>query len=511
MTPSDPDASPRWRRLGNVAWLPALLCGALALRLAFFGGLLGWDDVTYWEAARALRAGDYAPHSTFHLRYMLTVPLALCQAWFGEHEWAPFLVPLAYSMAHLVLTYALGLLWGGVAVATAATALLAIVPLDVIAATDLHADLPLAVLLAATVYAVMRGEASTSRGRLWFLAAGVMLALAVATKEVALALAPFLAVRRALARRRPRGYGWAAIGFLGIAAAETIWLAALTGDPLYRYGGQAALHAGTVSAMAPGYGWMLGYPSMLLDPLGGAFGYFAGLFYLVVAATLWGLGRGRRAIEWLALWWGGLLLAFNFAPLDWTFSWPLFHHFARTLHPLLIPFVLASALWLQVGLAGRHVLRISVMVAVVGLAAVGILATHRDYRAWAAVARQAAPIIERLPSNARVITDPLTATQLKFLLPRSSPQIISYSEGEIGATRGPVFVLADPTYIAQGRREGLVPPDAMTTPPASWERVAELDRDQRVSLRGILRRSLGRDRGSTTETMRATLWRVVSP
>src|SRR6266536_3532726 len=259
MTPSDPDASPRWRRLGNVAWLPALLCGALALRLAFFGGLLGWDDVTYWEAARALRAGDYAPHSTF-------------------------LVPLAYSMAHLVLTYALGLLWGGVAVATAATALLAIVPLDVIAATDLHADLPLAVLLAATVYAVMRGEASPSRGRHWFLAAGVMLALAVATKEVALALAPFLAVRRALARRRPRGYGWAAIGFLGIAAAETIWLAALTGDPLYRYGGQAALHAGTVSAMAPGYGWMLGYPSMLLDPLGGAFGYFAGLFYLVVAA-----------------------------------------------------------------------------------------------------------------------------------------------------------------------------------------------------------------------------------
>ena len=57
-----------------------LLAVALGLRLVFFGGLLGWDDLEYWEAARALRAGDYAPASTFQLRYTLTVPLAVAQA-----------------------------------------------------------------------------------------------------------------------------------------------------------------------------------------------------------------------------------------------------------------------------------------------------------------------------------------------------------------------------------------------------------------------------------------------
>jgi 4-amino-4-deoxy-L-arabinose transferase-like glycosyltransferase len=491
--------------------LVALLVAALAIRLIFFGGLLGWDDVEYWEGARALRAGTYAPMSTFQLRYTVTAPLAIAQAWLGEREWALALVPLMYSAAHLVLAGGLGWLCGGASVATTAVALLGIVPLDVIAATELHSDLPLAVFLAATVYAVLRGERVTrARGR-WFVPAGVALGLAAATKEVALALLVVLILRLWLVKRWAgvAHYGWLVAGFLGVVVAETAWLAVVTGDPLYRYRGPiAGFHAATVLSAAPGYAWMASYPNMLLNPLSGSFGYFAGVFYLVVASTVWALRRSERALVPLGIWWGTLLLLLNFAPLDATFTRPLFHHFARTLHPLLIPFVLAAGLWLVHGLGGRRLVRTCVVGVVAVLAVLGILTTHADYRAWAAIARRAAPFIETLPPDVRVVTDPLTAAQLRVLLPAWRERIMSYSSGPLAEAGGSVLVLADPFHLALARQRGETPPGAMVSPPASWERVMQFDRRPRMSLRGTLKRWLGRGAGPAPEAPSVTLWRV---
>lgn len=487
--------------------LPLLLLGALLLRVLFFGGLLGWDDIEYWEAARALRAGDWAPHSTFQLRYTVTLPLALCQAWLGEREWAAFVVPLAYSTAHLALAWALGRLVGGVRVAVAATVLLAIVPLDVIAATDLHADLPLAVFLAAAGYAVLRAETSPERQAGWLAAAGLALGLAVITKEVALALTPFLALRLVRDEHAWRRGAWVALGGISVLLADVVWSAALTGHPLYRYATQVGLHAATVATSPPGYRWMLGYSSMLLDPLSGSFGYFAGLFYVVVIATWWGLRRGEPPMGWLTLWWGSLLVAFNFAPLDRSFQWPLFHHFARTLHPLLIPFVLAAGLWLGPGLAGRRVLRAGIAVVVAGLALVGIVVTHRDYRSWAIVARQAAPVIARLPADARVVTDTLTANQLRFLLPDRRDGIVASWSGPLTDDRGPLFVLTNPVYLAEAQRGHRESSWTVPAPSASWQPVAQFVRRPRPSLRGMLGRlSIGPAPASPQVV--AALWRV---
>jgi len=489
----------------------ALLGAALALRLVFFGGLLGWDDLEYWEGARALLAGDYVPMSTFQLRYTLTVPLAVGQAWLGEGEWVLVLVPLAYSAAHLVLAWGLGWLWGGASVAATAVALLGIVPLDVIAATELHSDLPLAVFLAATVYAVLRGEGVTRARGPWFLLAGITLGLAAATKEVALALLVVLVLRLWLVKKWAGAAkcGWLVAGFVSVAAVETTWLAVVTGDPLYRYRGPiAGYHAATMLPATPGYAWMLSYPDMLLNPLSGSFGYFAGIFYLVVASTVWALRRSEPTLAQLGMWWGTLLVLFNFAPLDATFTRPLFHHFARTLHPLLVPFVLAAALWLLTALEGRRRLRMGVVAVVAVLAVTGIVITHADYRAWAAVARQAAPVIERLPADARFVSDPVTAAQLRFLLPARRERIASYTSGASGADGGPLFVLSDPLRLAAEREQGRVPPGPMTTPPSSWKPVAHFARQPRTSLRGGLRRLFGGGPAPTTETDGATLWRA---
>lgn len=509
-TPTMPPESPRARRVGAV-WLPVLLCAALALRLVFFGGLLGWDDLEYWEGARALRAGHYVPTSTFQLRYTLTVPLAVGQAWLGEGEWVLALVPFAYSAAHLALAWGVGLLLGGASLAAAAVALLAIVPLDVIAATDLHSDLTLAVFLGASVYAMLRGEREPRRAGAWLGLAGVALGLATATKEVALALLPVLILRLWLVNRwaAEATYRWLVAGFIAVAVAEMAWLGIVTGDPLYRYRGPiAGYHAATMLPRPPGYAWMLVYPDMLLNPSSGSFGYFAGIFYLVAASTVWALRRSQPTVGQLGVWWGCLLVLFNFAPLDASFTRPLFHHFARTLHPLLMPFALSAALWLLVALQGRGRLRMAVGGAVVVLAAIGIVTTHADYHAWTVVARQATPVIERLPAEARVVTDPVTAAQLRFLLPGRRGRIASYTDSA-GTTGGePLFVLSDPQRLAEAGRRGHVPPESMTTPPASWEAVTHFPRPQRRSLRGDVWRVFDRGPATTTGPDGAVLWRV---
>ena len=505
------------RRLAGFSWteggadrrsplrLVALLGAALGVRLVFFGGLLGWDDIEYWEAARALGAGHYVPTSSFGLRYTLTVPLALGQAWLGEHEWVLSLVPLAYSMAHLGLAWALGLLCGGRTVATVAVALLAILPLDVIAATDLHADLPLAVFLATAVYAVLRGERATRRRWAWFLLAGVALGLGVITKEVALALLAALALRRfgMPGRVDVAAYGWLVGGLLSVTVVEMVWLAVVTGNPLYRYLGPiAGLHAATVRPLPPGYGWMLGYPGMLLNPLSGSFGYFAGVVYLVVAGTIWGLRQRASLVAQLGIWWGVLLALFNFAPLDPSFTRPLFHHFARTLHPLLIPFVLTAALWIRQGLHERRRRRLLVLAPVLVLAALGIVITHADHRSWGAVAREAAPVIDRLPPETTIVTDPVNASLLRFFLPARRDRILTERHAATAAAEGCVIALTDPVF-AHDEPAGLSPSPA-------WDRLVRFDRRPRPSLRAMLHPLLSRRPADAVDAppMEASLWQV---
>lgn len=487
-----------------------LVAAALALRLGFFGGLVGWDDVDYIDAAKALRHGEYVVTSTFRLRYTVTVPLALTQAWFGETEVSHALVPLAYATAHLVLAYLLGTLYGGVSLGRLAVALLAILPLDVLAATDLHADLPASVFMAAAVYAVARGELASGRARYWLFAGGVALGLAFLAKEVALLLVLVLAGLAWAHRRRfvlLTPYAWLALGLLLVVMVDMAWMTVAAGHPLYRYSRPAAeFHLALMRSVPPGRDWMLGYPLMLLNPFAPAFGHFAGIFYLVLAGTVWGVRRRQAVVAGLTIWWATLFLLLNFAPFDRTFTRPLFHHFARTLHPLCVPFVIITALWLRDALGGRRVLRAAVVGAFTLLAIAGIWATHFDQRQWAAVARQAAPVIDRFPNETVVVGDGVTMSLLRLLRPHRADHLFVF--GQPGAPRsGPMLVLRDPQYLSgQSRAPGPLPPEVFA-PPRDWERVGTFSRPRRPSLRAALRGLLGQPPPRGIDEP-ASLWKV---
>lgn len=499
---------------GARAWLPliVILAGALVLRLGFGSRIVNEDALGYHGAAGNLRRGETTPLDLANVRYAFVAPIAAAQAVFGDTLGAARLVPLVYSLGSLVLVYALGILHGGLPVAVGAAALLAIVPLDVVQATDLHADLALGFWMALTVYAVMRAEVA-SRGRAaWFVLAGLALGAAYATKEIALILLPVLAVRLAWRRVAWRGYGWLAGAWLLTFAVDSLWLGRLTGDPLYRFSAaNAGSHERFMMGWAPSYSWPLDYGRMLLDPLGTSFGYFAGLGWLGLAGAVWACVRRDRRLGELSLWWLGVTVLLSLLPLDRGFSRPLFPHVARTLHPIMIPLCLAVAVWLTCGLREARWLRCSVVTVVVALAAFGTWAIDRDNRFWNAVVDQAAPVIDRYPRETMVVTDVSSAQVLRYLLPGRDGRIRDFEHASLDASTTPTLVLRDPPFVSHAVANGRLVPAAVRVPPTTWERVGEFPRDSRPSLRGLALRLVGLTRpDSTREAEPATLW-LVSP
>lgn len=476
------DASARRQAIG----FTAVVALAVVVRLAFFGGLLGWDDAEYMEAASAFRRGDFAPVSTVHLRYGIVVPLAAVQAALGETELAAAVLPFAWSILAVGLAYALGRLFGGPPVALVAAGIVAILPLEVIGASDLHADVPAGVALAATIYAVVRADRADAARARWLLAGGVAFGIAYVMKEIAVALVAVLVVRWAWRRTYARDLAWFAAGFAVVAVVQGAWLARLTGDPFFMHSATAfEMHAGTIRSAPPGYAWMLQFPAALLHPLAPAFGYFAGLGFLVIAGTIWMLRHGHPGAGDLLLWWGVLFLAFNFAPLDRSFTRPLFHHWARTLHPVVIPFAVVAAVWIARGLGARPRLRAGVATAFVALAGLGVWSASADHRAWATPARAAARVFSTSARDGCVSADVFNARLLRLMLPADRERFVVWSDP--GAARTACrFVLYDPVFARSAAERGHRAPPDVLAPPSHWRRVAEFTRPPRPSLRSAL-------------------------
>ena len=500
------------RGRGAVALL-FLLLAALTLRLVFFGGLLAEDDALYWEAARGLRAGDYVRLPAYATRHGVVVPLALFQAWFGENEYAAALASLLYSLGELALAYGLGVLYGGRAVGLVAATLLAVLPLDVIAATDVHRDLPLAALLAAAFYAVKRGELASRRASLWFTLGGAALGLAYLTKEIAIVFAVAFAACHWRRARDWRGAGWFAAAFVATLAGDAAWFGWVTGDPWFRYSPAVlSLYAREGRRLSvASFAWMLDYPSMLMNPLSGHFGYLAGIFYLVLGSVIW--GRRDPAVREIAVWWLPPLIVLNFLPLDLTFTRPGAPHFPRYLHPLLVPFALTASLWVVRGLARRPLVRAAALAGFGGLACAGILLAHFDYRIWAAPARQAAAFMARLPADAVVATDPTSTWLLQALAGDARERVVPFAAVDLAAPRRPTFVLRDPILLFSDTGRPLEVPSAVASPPASWEMIAQFPRPARPSLRATVLGWLGaRPRASRPSTADSVvLWKVAAP
>ena len=218
--------------------LTILLVFAFLLRVLLFHGIAPGDPFTYSLSAWAIVQGHWNPGYFYEqtTRWGVLFPLAASYKLFGVHEFSSTLWPLFTSLGTVAVAYLLALHLKGERAALLAGIIVATFPLEIIYATQPMADCPLSFWLLLSLYCFVRGEAAeASKYKRWFfLCSGIALALAYATKFVAILIAPFFLLVLLWRRRIEWHWAWLGLGFLLVFAVEFVIFQQVTGNGLAR-------------------------------------------------------------------------------------------------------------------------------------------------------------------------------------------------------------------------------------------------------------------------------------
>lgn len=152
--------------------LAAVLSLAAALRILFYTGFFGSDEVIYVETAVNIASGDWrASNYIGATRYGMNLPVALAIYLFGLSEASANLWPFLCSVGEVATVFVVARWLWSTRVAIVSAGLLALLPLHVHFAGRMMADAPLAFFLSLSVALLLR--ATHSRYSLTFFAAGL--------------------------------------------------------------------------------------------------------------------------------------------------------------------------------------------------------------------------------------------------------------------------------------------------------------------------------------------------
>ncbi len=216
--------------------LALLLAFALILRVIFFHGIAPGDPFTYSLSAWDIVQGQWNPGYFYEqtTRWGVLFPLAASYKLFGVREFSSALWPLLTSVGTVAVAYLLALHLKGERAGLLAGIIVATFPLEIIYATQPMADCPLSFWLLLSLYGFVRGEATTTGKRWFFFLSGIALALAYATKFVAILIAPFFLLVLLWRRRLEWNWAWLVLGFLVIFALEFLIFQQVTGNGFAR-------------------------------------------------------------------------------------------------------------------------------------------------------------------------------------------------------------------------------------------------------------------------------------
>ena len=212
---------------------------ALLLRVLFFNGPFGSDDLVYFARALDVARGEWSSANyNGALRYGFNLPAGALMAVFGTSPFVANLWPLLCSLGEIALVYLTAVeLWGRRAALCAALVLVSM-PLHVAVATRIHADPVVSMFL--TLSFVLFLFASRRRHATLFFCCGLALGGVFWAKELAaVTWVAFLSLPL-VGRRLPMiGRRWDSMWWYVIAGAALMLLLNLllmriiTGDPLH--------------------------------------------------------------------------------------------------------------------------------------------------------------------------------------------------------------------------------------------------------------------------------------
>jgi 4-amino-4-deoxy-L-arabinose transferase-like glycosyltransferase len=244
-----------WNRR-DVASIVALLVIAIALRIAFFTGFFGSDEVTYTSAAYRVLTGSWpAGDYIGEMRYGVNLPVAVFMRWFGVNQIAANMWALLTSVGEVGLVFAFGRLLWNVRAGFLAGLVLALLPLHVHFAGRLMADSPLAFFMTLSCVLFFAGETTQRRG--WYLASGLAAGAVFWIKQPAIIYLALFAAYALVLRRWSGNWIVMAVGVTAMLALNSLLMLGVTGDAwhLFRMGESSVAHfvdTGTEDT-SPGY------------------------------------------------------------------------------------------------------------------------------------------------------------------------------------------------------------------------------------------------------------------
>src|SRR5262249_24993713 len=195
-----------WSRSDWTA-LAAVLAGATVVRVLFFSGYFGSDDVSSSQIAVSISNVRWAVgHYLASLRYGISVPIAIFIKIFGLNEFVVVLWPLVCSVAEVGLVFGAARVLWGLKAAILSAAVIGLTPLHVNFGGQPTGDAPLALFITGSVLLFLVAEARGVAS--WYFLAGLAVGATFWIKESAIIYVGVFFIF-ALVRRTWRAqWGW---------------------------------------------------------------------------------------------------------------------------------------------------------------------------------------------------------------------------------------------------------------------------------------------------------------
>lgn len=214
--------------------LLGLLILAAGVRLAFFNGPFGSDDVVYLARAIDIAQGTWSSADyNGALRYGFNIPAGLFIYLFGVNLFAANLWPLLCSLAEIAVVYVWAAKKWGRREAIYSALILLSLPLHIAVSTRIHADPVVSFFL--TLSFVLFFLAEAQRSRLLFFVAGIAMGLVFWAKELALVTLFAFALYPLVFKKLDSRWLFVISGGIIMLVAHLILMTIVSGDPLHLF------------------------------------------------------------------------------------------------------------------------------------------------------------------------------------------------------------------------------------------------------------------------------------
>ncbi len=306
-------------RLERRDWssLGLLLLLAAALRVVFFSGGLGSDEIVYTSRALDILGGDWTPSSYIGaIRYGINLPLAVAFAILGPTIAAIGALYVLSSVAEVALVFTFARLAWGRREAVLSALILATLPLHVFVPGALLADAWLAVFITGTFLLFFMAE--RHRNPTFYFLAGITAGLVFSIKEVVIVFVLVFGLYATLIRQWKREWAWSFLGASMTFALNATFFTVVYDDPLY----VLKVMTARTALLSEGDIQLETGPSYYLTYLFIKVYHTWLLGFLAVAGAVLALVRRdtepsvREGVRYVLVWAGGLLLVFSLFPMS---------------------------------------------------------------------------------------------------------------------------------------------------------------------------------------------------